>query len=519
MSKLSDLTVSRRTALVGTVALSGATLAGLPMSGRAAGIKTLRIASGEGDGVKGTLDPAFGKNDPDSARLGLVYEKLVRLNENFAPEPQLATEWSSNAEASVWTFKLRPGVVFHDGSPFTAKDVLFGYGRLVDPKLGSPGAATFKAINPEGIKALDEHTVEFHLPAPVVEFPLLLTNRFGFIVRDGQTADQLRTAGVGTGAFKVEHYVPGEEPSTYVKHQQYWQPGKPGVDRVELRSVPEESARIAALLSGQIDIFWDLPLRSLKRLEGEASVKVVNARTPFWYGFAFWSDTPPYDDPRVRLALKLVADREQLLKAVLAGHGSVASDNPVAPWLTYAIQDAPRTQDIAKAKALLAEAGHPDGIDIDLHTSEATSGLVELATAYKAQAAKAGIRVNLVKDPADDYWANIWLKKPAIATCWSGRAADEALALPFLSDAEWNETHWRNSDFDAAVAEARRTTDVARRAELYGRAQRLVRDDGGAVIALFGDAVGATRSNISGWKLHPQKISQSFVDVTVGDAS
>ncbi len=519
MTKLSDLTVSRRAALAGAGTLGSALLLGSGKASRAAGVKTLRIASGEGDGVKGTLDPAFGKNDPDSARLGLVYEKLVRLDENFAPQPQLATDWSSNADASVWTFKLRPGVVFHDGSPFTAKDVLFSYRRLVDPKLGSPGAATFKAVDPEGIKALDDHTVEFHLPAPVVEFPLLLTNRFGFIVREGQTADQLRTAGIGTGAFKVEHYVPGEEPSTYVKHARYWQPGKPGVDRVELRSVPEESARIAALLSGQIDIFWDLPLRALKRLESEKAVKVVSARTPFWYGFAFWADTPPYDDPRVRLALKLVADREQLLKAVLAGHGTIAGDNPVAPWLAYAIPDAPQGQDIAKAKALLAEAGHPDGLDIDLHTSEATSGLVELATAYKAQAAKAGIRVNLIKDPADDYWANIWLKKPAVATCWAGRGADEALALPFLSNAEWNETHWRNAEFDAAIAEARKTTDPAARAALYGKAQRLVHDDGGAVIALFADAVGATRSTISGWTLHPQKISQSFVDVTLDDAS
>lgn len=519
MSERAKIILSRRAALAGAAALGTLSVVGGSGPGRAATVKTLRIASGEGDGVKGTLDPAFGKNDPDSARLGLVYEKLVRLDENFAPEPQLATSWSSNATADVWTFKLRPGVVFHDGSPFTAKDVLFSYRRLVDPKLGSPGAATFKAINPEGIVALDDHTVEFHLPAPVVEFPLLLTNRFAFIVRDGQTPDALRTAGIGTGAFRVERYVPGEEPSTYVKHGQYWQPGKPGVDRVELRSVPEESARIAALLSGQIDIFWDLPLRSLKRLEGEKNVKVVSARTPFWYGLAFWSDTPPYNDPRVRLALKLAADREQLLKAVLAGHGSIASDNPVAPWLAYAIQDAPRTQDIAKAKALLAEAGHPDGIDIDLHTSEATSGLVELATAYKAQAAKAGIRVNLIKDPADDYWANIWLKKPAIATCWSGRAADEALALPFLSDADWNETHWRNADFDKAIAEARKTTDAGKRAELYGQAQRLLRDDGGALIVLFADAVGATRATVSGWKLHPQKISQSFVDVTINDPS
>lgn len=507
--------ISRRSFIATTAGLALATQIGNPRLARAVDAKTLRIASGEGDGVKGTLDPAFGKNDPDSARIGLVYERLVNVDETFKPQPQLATEWSSDQDARIWTFKLRDGVKFHDGSPFTTKDVIFSFRRLLDPALASPAAATLGAIDPDGIVAVDDLAVQFRLKAPVVEFPLLIANRFTYIVKAGQTSEQLRTAGIGTGAFKVERYVPGEEPSTYVKHDDYWQPELPAVDRVELRSIPDESARVAALLAGQVDIFWDIPLKAVKRLEAEASVRVISTPTPFWYGIAFWSDIEPYKDVRVRQALKAVVDREQLLKAVVGGHGRVAGDQPVAPWLQYAIQDEAPKQDIERARKLLAAAGHPDGIDVELYTSDAVAGLEEFATVYKAQAAKAGIRVNIVKAPADDYWANIWLKKPVLVTSWSGRAADEALALPFLSTADWNESHWRNTEFDSYIAEARKTTDVDKRTGLYQRAQRLLRDDGGTIIAVFADAVGATRANISGWKLHPQKINQSFATVKI----
>jgi peptide/nickel transport system substrate-binding protein len=505
--------VSRRTLLAGTAALGGAALLPLSAGHAATSEKVLRIATGEADGVKGTLDPAYGTNDPDAARANLVFEGLVKLDEAFNVQPALATEWKANADGSAWTFKLRPNVKFHDGSPFTSKDVVFSFTRLFDPKAPSPSAAWLSPIDPAKIEAPDDLTVVFNLKEAVVEFPDLIA--FSKVVKAGQSNEQLRTAGIGTGAFKVQKYVPGEEPSVYVRHDQYWEPGKPGVDRVELRSVPEESARIAALIAGQIDIFWDLPLRGLQRLEQDKNVVLQTAKTGFWLGLAAWVDTPPFDNPKVREALKLAANREQLLKAVLGGHGSVANDSPVAPWVKFGLNEPQREQDIAKAKQLLAEAGHPDGIDVELYTSSSGSGLVELATAYKAQAEAAGIRVKITQAPAEDYWSNIWLKKPFVVTAWSGKAADAALARPFLSHAEWNETHWNNPEFDKLIQEARKTLDETKRGELYKQAQRLVRDDSGALILLFSDAIGATRANIKGWKLHPNKLSQTFAGVTI----
>ena len=512
MDKPQTGAISRRLLLAGT-----AVLAATPRVFAAAATKTLRLATGEADGVKGTLDPAFGNNDNDAARASLVFERLVVPDPGFAPQPQLALTWTPDATGQIWTFALRPGVAFQDGTPFTASDVVYTYRRLVDPKLGSPAAAILSQVDPDGIRAVDDHTVEFKLRSPSVEFPLLIANRFTYVVKAGQTSEQLRTAGIGTGPFKVDHFVPGEEPSVYARNEHYWQPGKPKVDRVELRGIAEDSSRVAALLANQVDIVLELPVRSLQRLEGNKDVTIQSARTNAWFGLAAFSDVPPFDDVRVRQALKLVVNRDQYLKAVVGGHGTVANDTPVAPWQNYGLPDAPKPPDIAGAKKLLADAGHPNGIDIELYTSAADSGLLEVAALFQAQAAPAGIRVTINKAPAADYWSNIWLKKPFVVTSWNARAADEALALPFLSTGEWNETHWRNKEFDGLIFEARRTLDDAKRSALYQQAQHLLQQDGGAIILLYADTVGASRVNVRGYRIHPQKINHDFSDVSIDD--
>ncbi len=505
--------VSRRVFLAGA---AGAGLAGAPYVLRraeAAAGKILRIASGEADGTKGTLDPAFSQQDDDATRVALVYERLVILDETFAPRPQLADSWSTNATGDEWTFKLRRGVRFHDGEPFTARHVLHTYRRLLDPATGSPGRASLSAVDPKGIEAPDDLTVRFRLPQPVVQFPAYIANRFTYVVREGQPAEEYRTKGIGTGPFKIKHFAPGEEPSVFVRNDDYWRPGLPKVDGVELRSIPDGAAQVAAIAAGQIDLTWDLPRVGLARLEANPEVKVISVRTPYVLSMSMWVDTPPFNDLRVRQAMKYVIDREKMVKLVLGGHGQIADDNPVAPWVQYGLTEPARKRDIAKARALLAEAGHGNGLDVELQTSDAVIGFIELATLYQAMAAEAGINVKLVKSPAGEYWDNIWLKKPFVCSAWSGRAADEALSVPYLSDAEWNETHWRRPDYDKLIAEARRTVEDGKRGELYRQAERMLREEGGILIPAFPDAIGATRANVAGWSLHPQKFSKDFSQV------
>ncbi len=510
--------ISRRRLLAST----GAAIAAGPLSATLgvtrgwAQAKTLRIAAGEADGAKGTLDPAQSTADPDAARISLVFERLVVLDDTFSAAPQLAKSWESNDKGDEWTFKLQEGVKFHDGEPFTAKHVIYTFKRLLDPKTASPGASSMEAIDPAAITAVDDHTVTFKLKSPTVEFPALIANRFTYILREGQPEAELRTAGIGTGPFKVQKFVPGDDVSTYVKNDTYWRSGLPKVDVVELRAIPEESARIAAIQSGQIDLCWDLGRAGVEELQKNADVKVVTTRAPFVLTLSCWADTPPFDDVRVRQAMKYVVDREQMLQLVLRGLGNIGDDNPVAPWVEYALKTEPRKRDVEKAKALLAEAGHADGIDVELFTSETTPGFIEMATLYQAMASEAGIRVKLTKAPANDYWSAVWLKQPFVCSSWSGRGADEALAAPYLSNSDWNETHWKRPEFDAFINEARGTTDVAKRTELYQKAQQLLRDDGGAIISVFPDALGASRANVTGWKLHPQQSTKDFSEVSIG---
>lgn len=475
---------------------------------------TLRIVSGETDGPAGTVDPAFSTSDPDATRIALVYERLVILDDGFAPQPQLATSWQSNETGDSWTFKLRSGVKFHDGSVFTAQDVVYSYQRLLDPATGSPAAAQLSNLQASGIKALDAQTVQFALSSPDVDLPSTIANRFTFIVKSGMSKDQLRTTAVGTGPFKLQQFVPNQQPNVFVKNQSYWQPGIPKVDTIQLRAIPEEASRISALESGQVDIIWDMTLSDAQSLSKLSSIRVSSLKTPFIINLACWCDTPPFTDVRVRQAMKYAVDRNQIERLMLGPYGAVGNDDPVAPWVLDALVEQPRKQDIAQAKALLAAAGFPNGVSVDLYTSDATAGMVQLATIFQQQAAPAGINVNIKQADPSSYWDNIWLKQPFVASSWSGRAAIDALATPYLSTSQWNETHWYNSSFDALIKKAQGTVDPAARKTILEQAQKMVIDEGGALIPIFVDALSATRSNVTGWKLGVQKFYKDFRNVS-----
>lgn len=493
---------------------------GLPLSELGAGmaqaqdgLKVLRVASGESDKTQGTVDPALSSIDPDSARIGCCFERLTRFDPDMKVIPQLATSWESDETATVWTFHLREGVMFSDGSPLTAEDVAFSFRRVIDPEVGSPGAGLLSAVTPDAIEPVDAQTIRFTLSSPVVDFPSLITNRFTYIVKAGQTSEQLRTSGIGTGAYKIKHFVPGEEPAVFERNEHYWREGFPKFDIVEVRSIPDPAAHIAALMSGQIDLSWDVPRSGVNSLDQSGEVEVLQQRSGFVISMTMQVDQEPFTDVRVRNAMKLVADRQLILDGALSGYGHLANDNPVAPWVPYGLTEEPKGRDVEAAKALLAEAGYPDGIDVELYTSEATPGFVEMATLYQALAADAGIRVKINRAPAHDYFANVWRKVPFCCTSKAGRTADEAMALFYLSGVPWNDSNWSNAEFDAAIAQARATLDLEERTALYQRAQRLIEEDGGVILPVFSSIIGAQRAGLTGWSLPVQKYDVEFTEV------
>ena len=232
---------------------------------------------------------------------------------------------------------------------------------------------------------------------------------------------------------------------------------------------------------GQIDILFRITEQQKTMLEGSDRYNVAQVPTGNWRGLIFRTDVEPFNDPRVRKAMRLVADREALVQLVQGGAGNVACDSPVAPNDQYRA-DISCPQDIEQAKALLAEAGFADGIEVNVHVATLEPTWPTLGIAYQAQAAEAGIRVNVVQTPSDGYWNRIWMKKDVAATRWKERPADQALHEIYLSTAKWNESFYKDVDFDELLASARRELDFEKRKALYVQAQEHLFENAGTLI-------------------------------------
>ena len=435
---------------------------------------TFRQAHEYGFGAQSSLDPI------SNGRIFQITEKimnrLVRPGLDGKPTPDLAVSWDSNADATVWTFRLRDGVSFHDGSGFDAADVVYSLERVLDPEMDSPARSAVKMIT--GVEAVDDMTVQITLDTPFADLPLQLLDYRLRMIPEG-AGDDIATTGIGTGPFKVEKFD-AEGTTVLVANMDYWE-GPPGVERMEVIGIPDGQARLQALLGGQIDMERGITAQQAPMLAGSDKFTIQEIPTGNWRGLVFRTDVEPFSDLRVRKAMRLAADRQELVDLVLGGQGVVACDTPVEPNDQYRA-DLSCPQDIAQAKALLAEAGFPDGIDIDVHVATLEPTWPTLAVAYQEQAAEAGIRVNVVQTPTDGYWSEVWMKKDVSATRWNERPADQALHEIYLSTAKWNESYYKDEAFDALLAEARRELDFDKRRALYVQAQEHLWETAGTLI-------------------------------------
>lgn len=435
---------------------------------------TLRLAWDEDWGGAESLDPI----SPNRHYMinDILYSRLMREDENGEPTAELATAWSASPDALAWTIDLRDGVMFHDGSSFDADDVVYTFDRIMDPAIDSPVASVLQII--DHVEKVDEDTVRIVLSAPHADLPLLLLDYRIRMIPEG-SGDTIAETGIGTGAFKLERFDP-QGTSRLVAFDGYWE-GAPKLAAVEVYSIPDSDARIQALLAGQIDMAG-ASFQQARLFEGNDAFVVQVYPAGSWQAIVFRTDTPPFDDPRVRKAIRNAADRQAFIDLVLGeSNGEIACDNPVWKGDPYRA-DIDCAQDIEGARALLAEAGYPDGIDFDVFTSNLENEMVPIAEVYQQQVAPAGIRVNVVMTPADGYWSDVWMVESASVTSWGERPADQILNEAYRSDSSWNETYYNNPEFDALLDRARSELDPDLRAELYVDAQRLLFEDGGSFI-------------------------------------
>ena len=382
------------------------------------------------------------------AMCSAVFDFLLVVAPDGTLKPRLATSWSTDSTAMTWTFRLRQGVRWHDGTPFTADDVIYTLKWMAKPGNGLGGYVAI--VDFEHLRKTDPYTVVIPLTQANLLFPFSLSN--GWIVKNG-TSDF--TKPIGTGAFIFVSLAPGQQ-STCRRNPDYWDSGKPYVDELAIFSLTDDTARLDALLSGEIDLMAQVPAAQARsQLYGD--VRLLRSPGTCAQCFYMAVDQPPFDDVRVRQAMKLLVDRQQLVDVAVLGYGEVANDL-FGKGLPYYDASLPqRARDVQEAKALLAAAGHPTGLTLNLQTSAAAPGMVEAATLFQQQARAANVTINVTEvdpssyfDPTRDY-----LKMPFAQSVWQGLyTLGDYYTQAVLPGGSADETHWKSKRSDDLIQAA-----------------------------------------------------------------
>lgn len=506
--RLSRREALRRVSLLGLSATALAGLASVPPA-RAAAFAALQ----SGDPIRGgtvrvgvpgsaaSFDPATETILEAIWAMEHIYSSLVRITPEMELEPDLALSWESNEIGDEWTFTLREGVTFHDGSDFSSDDVVATFDYHLNPASASQFRSNITMI--DRVEATSPTEIVFHLSSPYGEFPELMSHyQARMLPADG--IDDLATNPIGTGPYVLDSHVPGER-TVLKRYDGYFDlEGQAFLDEIQYLAIPEEATKMAALTSGGVDLVNEVQPTSLPIVQGSPNVTTTEIITGSHQPIVMDATQVPFDDPRVRTALKLAVERDGLIAVVLQGHGETAADQVVPPSDPMYGDIPIPGQDLERASELLAEAGYPDGLDLVLHTTPGRPGMLETALTFKDMAAGAGIQIEVVSHPVDVYWADIWKKMPFFVSNWIGRpTADQMLSQIYLCDASGSESKWCNPTFDALIMEARATLDADQRREILTQAQQLLADDGPVIVPYFRSYISGASSRLQGFAPHP----------------
>ena len=438
----------------------------------------IRVA-GATAAINDTLDPAKQSNQSDYIRGSMFYNGLTVLDGSLTPRPALAEEFTTK-DATTWVFKLRKGVVFHDGKPLVPADVVFSLMRHKDPATASKAKALADQI--EDVKATGPNEVTIRLTAPNADLPVILGTFHFHIVKDGTTDFN---AGIGTGPYKVKEFKPGVR-SIAVRNDAYWKPGRPYLDEIEYVGIGDEGARVNALLSGDLDLVGSVNPRSVQRVRDSAGHAIFETQAGQYTDLVMRRDGGPGANPDFVLAMKYMFDREQMKRSIALGHAVVANDQPIDPSNRFYFAGLPqRSFDLDKAKFHLQKA-NLGSAPIPVVASPAALYSVEMALVMQQTAQKLGLNLDVKRMPADGYWSNHWMKSPVGFGNVNPRpSADTLFTQFFKSDAAWNESGWKSDKFDQLLVAARAETDDTKRRKMYADMQVLVHEQGGIGIPLF----------------------------------
>jgi peptide/nickel transport system substrate-binding protein len=467
----------------------------------------------------GAIDPITIADTGGICLLSQAGEYLAVSDPDLNLRPMLAESWAPNDDGSVWTFKIRQGVKFHDGRVMTAADVAATIDRLADPANGSVALSAFAgALSKGGTRLIDESTVAFHLDAPNGNFPYLVSSdNYNAIILPADYAGDFEKRFNGTGPFRLETFTPKAR-ATFVRNDAYWG-AKAIADRTVFIFYDSIQAQVLAMQGGQLDVLLHVPVQGSQALLVDPDIKVVTLRSSGHEEMHMRADRPPFADKRVRRALALCLNRENLVKGMFRGMAVLGNDNPFAPVYASTDPTAPqRRQDIAEARALLAAAGLADGFDVTL-TTERYQEIPDYAVVIQNAAKAIGIRIRLNVEDQSAYYGRAtfgqsdWLDSPLGIEDYAHRGVPNTFLTATLTSAgAFNAARFRNADYDRLVAGYIAALDPAAQRAASGQIQRLLLDETPVITSYFYDWLSVTGKNIAG--VRPSAMGQLYLDQT-----
>ncbi|MBN9435412.1 ABC transporter substrate-binding protein [Bosea sp. (in: a-proteobacteria)] len=448
-----------------------------------------------------TLDPATATFGEEYVYSGLVFSALMGTDADGKVYPDLAVSSQASADLKSWDFKLRPGVRFQHGKPLTSEDVVFTFRRILEPGTGSGARSDLGLV--ESVEAVDDMTVRFKLSVPYASFPELLTGRHMRILASDR-ADSIKTSPSGTGPFRFVKYTPGDSVELE-RNPDYYGADRIKLDKVVLRIIPEAASRVAALRAGDIDMIWNAPLETIPDLKRNPDVAVDARPSGTWDGFVLNNTKPPFNDVRVRRAVYLTLDKRALVQFALDGQGE-PTHSPIAPTdpaFNKAIGFQPN---IAEAKRLMAEAGHPNGFKLDITVPVGRPARERLGVVAQQLLRQIGIQVAVQRVPYNRYSTEIAGIAPMYVDGFFARTVIDAAVYPwFHSKGAWNGRMWRYSSprMDAVLDEARRTPAVDKQRDLYRQYQQIMVDEVPGIIAYVSNVATAYRTSVKNYRTNP----------------
>jgi peptide/nickel transport system substrate-binding protein len=446
------------------------------------------IANG---GPSDTLDPTRAASGADFFRIESLFEALTHTTADIETEMLLAESIEPNADGTEWTIRIRAGVTFHDGKPLTIDDVIYTFNRT--QQVSVVGRETTAVMDFANLKKMDSRTVRVPLTAARAEFPADLSQ-----VRIVQVdaADSAFAKPIGTGPFAFTSFTPGES-SLFTKYGSYWQNGKPYLDELEFITIADGAARINALLGDQVDAADQMLYTQAKQYEGSDEIVVNVSKPGNWVPITMACDTAPFDDVRVRQAMRLIADRAQLVANAQLGYGKIGNDLFAKGLPGYNDQLPQREQDLDQAKSLLKAAGK-EGLKVTLDASSVSPGMLESATLFAEQAKGAGVEVTINNVSPGDYYGSKYLKYTFGQSSWVAGTVTGLMQGSVGPNATYNETHFVDQHFNDLFTQAQGTLDEGKRQDMLFECQQILYDTGGYIIWGLSPYIDALAPKVQG---------------------